>query len=78
MAKSDIEIAREATMLPIGDIAAKLGVSADAVEPYGKHIAKISLEFVKQVADRPDGRLILVTAITPTPPARARPRRRWA
>ena len=67
MAKSDIEIAREATMLPIGDIAAKLGVSADAVEPYGKHIAKISLEFVKQVADRPDGRLILVTAITPTP-----------
>ena len=40
MAKSDIEIAREATMLPIGDIAAKLGVSADAVEPYGKHIAK--------------------------------------
>ena len=78
MAKSDIEIAREATMLPIGDIAAKLGVSADAVEPYGKHIAKISLEFVKQVADRPDGRLILVTAITPTLPARARPRRRWA
>ena len=67
MAKSDIEIAREATMLPIGEIAAKLGVSDDAVEPYGKHIAKISLEFVKQVADRPDGRLILVTAITPTP-----------
>jgi formate--tetrahydrofolate ligase len=67
MAKSDIEIAREATMLPIGEIAAKLGVPEDAVEPYGKHIAKIGLDFVKQVADRPDGRLILVTAITPTP-----------
>jgi formate--tetrahydrofolate ligase len=67
MAKSDIDIAREATMLPIGEIAAKLGVPDEAVEPYGKHIAKISLDFVKQVADRPDGRLILVTAITPTP-----------
>jgi formate--tetrahydrofolate ligase len=67
MAKSDIEIAREATMLPIREIAAKLGVPDEAVEPYGKHIAKISLDFVKQLADRPDGRLILVTAITPTP-----------
>ena len=67
MAKSDIEIAREATMLPIREIAAKLGVPDEAVEPYGKHIAKISLDFVKQVADRPDGRLILMTAITPTP-----------
>ena len=67
MAKSDIDIAREATMLPIGEIAAKLGVPDEAVEPYGKHIAKISLDFVKRVADRPDGRLVLVTAITPTP-----------
>jgi formate--tetrahydrofolate ligase len=67
MAKSDIDIARAATMLPIREIAAKLGVPDEAVEPYGKHIAKISLDFVKQVADRPDGRLILVTAITPTP-----------
>jgi formate--tetrahydrofolate ligase len=67
MAKSDIEIAREATLLPIGEVAAKLGVAADAVEPYGKHIAKIGLDFVKQTANREDGRLILVTAITPTP-----------
>jgi formate--tetrahydrofolate ligase len=66
MAKNDIEIARAATMLPIGEIATRLGVPDEAVEPYGKHIAKISLDFVKQVADRPDGRLILVTAITPT------------
>jgi formate--tetrahydrofolate ligase len=67
MAKSDIDIAREATLLPIAEVAAKLGVAADAVEPYGKNIAKIGLDFVKEVADRPDGRLILVTAITPTP-----------
>jgi formate--tetrahydrofolate ligase len=67
MAKSDIEIAREATMLPIGEVAASLGVPEEAVQPYGKHIAKIGLDFVQQVADQPDGRLILVTAITPTP-----------
>ena len=67
MAKSDIDIAREASMLPIGDIAAKLGVPDEAISPYGKHIGKISLDFASQVADRPDGRLILVTAITPTP-----------
>ena len=48
MAKSDIEIAREATMLPIGEVAAKLGVAEDAIEPYGKHIAKIGLDFVKR------------------------------
>jgi formate--tetrahydrofolate ligase len=67
MAKSDIEIAREATMLPIGEVAGKLGVAADAVEPYGKHVAKIGLDFVSETASREDGRLILVTAITPTP-----------
>jgi formate--tetrahydrofolate ligase len=67
MAKDDIEIARGASMLPIGEIAAKLGVPDEAISPYGKHIAKIGLDFVSEVADRPDGRLILVTAITPTP-----------
>ena len=67
MAKSDIEIAREATLLPIGEVAARLGVAADAVEPFGKHIAKIGLDFVNDMASRDDGRLILVTAITPTP-----------
>jgi formyltetrahydrofolate synthetase len=54
-------------MLPIGEIAAKLGVAEDAVQPYGKHIAKIGLDFVQQTTGQPDGRLILVTAITPTP-----------
>jgi formate--tetrahydrofolate ligase len=67
MAKSDIEIAREATMLPIAEVAASLGVAEDAVEPYGKHIAKIGLDFVDRMASREDGRLILVTAVTPTP-----------
>src|ERR687897_3841766 len=66
MARSDIEIAREATMLPIGDVAARLEIPDAAIQPYGKHIAKIDLDFVDEVADRPDGRLILVTAITPT------------
>ena len=67
MAKTDIEIARAATMLPIAEVAAKLEIPDAAIQPYGKYIAKIGLDFVKEVADRPDGRLILVTAITPTP-----------
>jgi formate--tetrahydrofolate ligase len=67
VAKSDIEIAREATMLPIGDVAARLEIPDAAIQPYGKHIAKIGLDFVKEVADQSDGRLILITAITPTP-----------
>ncbi|HEX5796012.1 MAG TPA: formate--tetrahydrofolate ligase, partial [Geminicoccaceae bacterium] len=67
MAKSDIEIAREARMLPIGEVAARLEVPEDAIQPYGRHIAKIGLDFVEQMAGRPDGRLVLVTAITPTP-----------
>ena len=46
MAKSDIEIAREATMLPIGEVAARLEVPEDAIQPYGQHIAKIGLDFV--------------------------------
>ena len=67
MAKSDIEIAREAEMRPIGEIAAKVDIPDAAIEPHGKHIAKVSLDFCDEVASRPDGKLILVTAITPTP-----------
>jgi formate--tetrahydrofolate ligase len=63
----DIDIARAATMLPIDQIAAKLGIDPEAIEPYGKTKAKISLNFYKQVQDNPVGKLILVTAITPTP-----------
>ena len=66
--KSDIEIAQAAAMRPIGEVAAeKLGIPADAVLPYGKYKAKIPLDYIRSLRDRPNGRLILVTAITPTP-----------
>jgi formate--tetrahydrofolate ligase len=66
--KADIEIAQAATMRPISEVAAeKLGIPDDAVSPYGKYKAKISLDYVRSLCDRPNGKLILVTAITPTP-----------
>ena len=64
--KSDIEIAQEARMLPIGEIAAAAGVSQEYVEPYGSYKAKIDCRLLRE-SDRPNGKLILVTAITPTP-----------
>ena len=64
---TDIEIARAAALKPIADIAAKIGVPHDALYPYGKHIAKIEAEFIAALSGRPDGKLILVTAISPTP-----------
>jgi formate--tetrahydrofolate ligase len=67
MPKSDIEIAREANMLPIAEIGAKLDIPAAAIMHYGPHKAKLSFEFIDGLRDRPDGKLILVTAITPTP-----------
>jgi formate--tetrahydrofolate ligase len=66
--KSNIEIAQEAAMRPIGEVAAeKLGIPDEAVSPYGKYKAKISLDYIRSLCDRPNGKLILVTAITPTP-----------
>ncbi|MBO6756957.1 MAG: formate--tetrahydrofolate ligase [Roseibium sp.] len=64
---SDIEIARAADMQPIQEIAAKIGVPDTALIPYGKTKAKISGEFLQSLGDRPNGKLILVTAINPTP-----------
>jgi formate--tetrahydrofolate ligase len=64
---TDLEIARAATLRPIAEIGAKLGVPADALEPYGRFKAKIGLDFVRGVQDRKDGALVLVTALTPTP-----------
>jgi formate--tetrahydrofolate ligase len=64
---SDIDIARAAVMLPIEQIANRLGISPDDLEPYGKTKAKISMDLYKRLRDRPAGKLILVTAITPTP-----------
>ncbi len=67
MPKSDIEIAREATMQPIADIGAKLNIPADALLQYGPTKAKLSYDFIKKQSRKPDGKLILVTAVTPTP-----------
>tara|TARA_R110002110_G_scaffold10333_3_gene50704 strand:+ start:886 stop:2568 length:1683 start_codon:yes stop_codon:yes gene_type:complete len=65
--KSDIEIARAANMQSIEDVGAKLGIPSEALYRYGPTKAKISTEFVESLTDRPDGKLILVTAMTPTP-----------
>jgi formate--tetrahydrofolate ligase len=65
--KTDLEIAQEAVMEPIGRVAEKLGIPEDALELYGRYKAKISDGFLDRIADRPDGKLILVTAINPTP-----------
>jgi formate--tetrahydrofolate ligase len=65
--KSDIEIAREAKKRPIQEIGAKLGISSDDLLPYGHDKAKVSQSFIDSVQDRPNGKLILVTAINPTP-----------
>ncbi|HIG36230.1 MAG TPA: formate--tetrahydrofolate ligase [Oceanospirillaceae bacterium] len=64
---SDIDIARAAEKRPIAEVATKLNINVDDLEMYGKIKAKISPEFIKSVADRKDGKLILVTAINPTP-----------
>lgn len=65
--KSDIEIAQEAQLQPVVEVAKKLGLEEDDLELYGKYKAKISLQAVNRLMDRPDGKLILVTAINPTP-----------
>ncbi len=64
---TDIEIAQQAKLRPIGQVAASLGIPEDDLEYYGKYKAKISDAFLSSVRERPDGRLILVTAINPTP-----------
>ena len=65
--KTDIQIAQEAQMLPIRQVAAAYGISEDQLELYGKYKAKLSDELWEQVKNRPDGKLVLVTAINPTP-----------
>ena len=65
--KSDIEIAQEAVMLPIQEVAAQLDLKEDDLELYGKYKAKLSDECLRRFSDQPDGKLILVTAINPTP-----------
>ena len=63
----DLEIARAARMLPIGEIAARIGIGAQALEPYGHHKAKVDLALLEDLRSKPCGKLVLVTAISPTP-----------
>ncbi len=64
---SDIEIAQKATMKRITEVASRLGIADDHLEPYGHYKAKISLDYVDSLKGKPDGKLVLVTAISPTP-----------
>ena len=72
--KSDIEIAREAQMKPITEIAAGLGIEEEDLECYGRYKAKLTNGLWKKIENRPDGKLILVTAINPTPAGEVRQR----
>ena len=65
--KSDIEISRSARLLPITDVAAQLGLEHQDIEPYGHYKAKVRIDSLNKLQDRPDGKLVLVSAITPTP-----------
>lgn len=65
--KTDVQIAQEAKMLPITEVASKLGIKEDELDLYGKHKAKVSMDLIKRVENNPDGKLVLVTAINPTP-----------
>ena len=65
--KTDIEIAQEAVMLPITEVAKQLGISPDDLELYGKYKAKLSNEYLDTIRENKKGKLILVTAINPTP-----------
>lgn len=64
---SDIEIAQQAKMLPITEVAAKLGIGEEDIEMYGRYKAKLSMDLIRRMEDKPTGKLVLVTAITPTP-----------
>ena len=72
MMKSDSEIAQEAVMLPIQEVAAQLDLTEDDLELYGKYKAKLSDDCLRRFSDQPDGKLILVTAIKPDPGGRGK------
>ena len=65
--KTDVQIAQEATMLPISEVAKQIGISDDYLIHYGKYKAKIDLKLLEELKDKEDGKLILVSAINPTP-----------
>jgi formate--tetrahydrofolate ligase len=62
-----IEIARQASLLPIGDVARQMGIPPEFLEPYGAHVAKVSLQAIEELSGRPRARYVVVTAVTPTP-----------
>src|ERR1022692_4735218 len=62
-----LEIARQATLKPVADIAAEIGIPPWLIEPYGEHVAKIGLAAIEALSDRPRARYVVVTAVTPTP-----------
>jgi formate--tetrahydrofolate ligase len=64
---SNIDIAQAAQMLPIGQVAERLGIPEESLEPHGRHKAKVSLGYLDSIKDRPRGKLVLVTAVSPTP-----------
>ena len=64
--KSSLQIAQEATLRPVVEVAAEAGLLAEEVEPYGRFKAKVDLSVLDRLHDRPDGRIVVVTAITPT------------
>lgn len=64
---SDLEIARAATLRPIGDVASDMGIPAEFLEPYGKNVMKVGLEAIEAMSDRPKAKYVVVSAITPTP-----------
>ena len=64
---SDIQIAQQAKMLPITDVAKKLGISEENIEMYGRYKAKLSYDLIRSLESKKAGKLVLVTAITPTP-----------
>src|SRR5215216_5349621 len=64
---SDLEIAREAELKPLDEIAAGMGIGKHLLEPYGEGVAKIKLEAIEELADRPKAKYVLISAITPTP-----------
>lgn len=76
--KSDIEIAQETQMAVINEIAEKLEIHDEFVENYGKYKAKIDYRMLKTYQDKPNGKLILVTAINPTPAGEGKRPLRWA
>ena len=66
--KSDIEISQAAKMTPITEVAkSRLGIDAENLDPYGHYKAKVSMDYIKSLKNNPEGKLILVSAISPTP-----------